>query len=204
MKKKLLIFMLVLGMASVSQGAWTALVVNGSQELDATGLEGTTITIDLVADTDWSAAVIGGIVEASTVDPNGQALAADVVNMGGAVGSQVIYTSAAVNILDSGFQINNVGNLFVTAAAATSAGALSPGTVTISFDYTLPSILSSDYWVAPLIEGETFVYNGGLVVGATYSNLAAQDVLIEGVHIIPEPMTVLLLGLGGLFLRRRR
>ena len=201
--KKLLVLMLVLGMASVSQAAWTGFVVDGYGST-YNGPLGVTIRIDLVADTDWSSTVWGGIVEASAVDANGQALAADVVDMGGAVGSDVIYTSAAVNILDSGFQINYLGNLAVTAAAATSAGALSPGTVTVSFDYTLPSSAGAEWYVAPLIDGETFTYNGGLVVGATYSNLAAVNVPIEGLLIVPEPMTVLLLGLGGLFLRRRK
>ena len=204
--KKLLIFMLVLGMASVSQAAMTAFVVEGyGSEYD--GPLGVTIRIDLIADTAWSGAVIGGIVEADAVNTDSQALASNVVNMGGAVGSAVVYTSTSgVSVLDSGFQINYLGNLVVTVAATTTSDPISSGTVTVSFDYTLPSTLSSDYWVAPLANGELFYYSGGsFAVGESYSALGAEgNVLIEGLHIIPEPMTVLLLGLGGLLLRRRK
>jgi len=204
MMKKLLIFMLVLGVASVSQAALTGFEVDGyGSEYD--GPLGVTIRIDLIADTPWSAAVIGGVVEASAVDTGGQALATNVVNMGGAVGSAVVYTSTSgVSVDESGWQDNYLGNLFCTVSAH-STGAISPGTVTISFDYTLPSTISSDYWVAPLVGGQTYYYSGGsFAPGDSYSNLEAVNVLIGGLHIIPEPMTVLLLGLGGLFLRRRR
>jgi len=209
MMKKLLIFMLVLRMASVSQGAWTALVVNGSQTFDALGLGGTTITIDLIADTDWSGCVFGGVVEASVVDGDNQAYDYDVVDMGGAVGSAVIYTSAAVNIIQSGYPINYLGNLFVTASADITSNPIPAGNVTISFDYTLPSTISpgTDYWVAPLAEGlRIFVGPGdSFTVPASYSTLVGVgDVLIEGLHIVPEPATIVLLGLGVLLLRRRR
>ena len=205
MMKKLLILMLVFGMASVLQADSTGFTVEGyGSEYD--GPLGVSIRIDLAfSGADWSATIWEGIVEASTVNTDGQALAADIVDMGGAVGSAVVYTSAAVAISLSGYQDNYNGNLLSTVAADTSSGALAAPGVSISFDYTLPATASSDWWVAPLKSGETYTYDGGsFTVGATYSNLEATNYPVAGLHIIPEPMTVLLLGLGGLFLRRRK
>ena len=203
--KKLLIFMLVLVMASVSQAQMTAFVVDGyGSEYD--GPFDVTIRIDLIADTLWSGAIIGGVVEASAVNGDGQALTSDVVDKDGAVGSAVIYTSTSgVSIAESGWQDNYNGNLFMTASTSSSGG-VSAGTVTVSFDYTLPESYTSDYWIAPLVNGQTYYYDGGSsTVGETYSDIAgASNVKIEGLLITPEPMTVLLLGLGGLFLYRRR
>jgi len=205
MMKKLLIFMLVLGIASVSQAVWTGFVVDGyGSEYD--GPLGVSIRIDLIADTDWSATVWGGIVEASAVNSDGQADADDVVDMGGAVSTDAVYANAGnVSIGEAGWVDNWVGNLICTVAAS-STGAVSAGVATVSFDYLLPSTASSDWYVAPLIDAELYYYDGGsFAIESTYSDiLGASEVLIEGLHIIPEPMTVLLLGLGGLFLRRRR
>ncbi|GAI45071.1 unnamed protein product [marine sediment metagenome] len=146
MMKKLLILTLVLGMASVSQAVSTGFVIDGSSEYSAT--PGETVRIDLIADTPWSGTDWGGIVEAGAVNTGGQALAADVVNMGGTAGT--VYTSMPnVSVTAAGYALNHLGNLLVTVSAY-STGAISPGTVTISFDYTIGS-LANDYWVAHLV-----------------------------------------------------
>ena len=201
MMKKLLIFMLVLGLASVSQATLTTLVVGGNQQYSGTA--GETISIDLIADTVWSGAVLSSLVEASEVDGDEQALASNVVNMGGVIATPTTSTTG-VTIDAAGYALNYLGNLYVSGAASANP-AVTAGTVTLSFDYTLPSTISSDYWVTPLKPDELFYYSGGsFAVEGTYSNLAAVNVPIEGLHIIPEPMTICLLGLGGLFLRRRK
>jgi len=187
MMKKLLVLMLVLGMASVSQAAWTGFVVGGSSEYSATA--GETIRIDLIANTDWSATTWGGIVEASAVNGDGRALASNVVDMGGAVSTDVVYAGAGnVSIGEPGWLDNYNGNLICTVSAS-STGAILPGDVAVSFDYTIDSGWGgTNYYVAPLVDGQTYYYDGGsFTVGSTYSDIVgAGDVLIEGLHIVPE------------------
>ena len=44
----------------------------------------------------------------------------------------------------------------------------------------------------------------GLVIKNPFQQPIASDVVGAQIHVIPEPMTIALLGLGGLFLRRRK
>ena len=204
--KKVLALMLVLGMATAAQASMTALVVNGSSEYEPT--PGETITIDLIGVTlTWSGCGVGGIVEASAVDGDEQAYDTDVVDMGGSISSPIANTG--VTILAAGYVDNYMGNLSMGISADTTAGAIAAGTPTVSWEYTVSSSwdpdVDGDYWVACLKDGETYYYDGGSqAVGKSYSNLEAVQYLIQGLHILPEPATLALLGLGGLLLRRRR
>jgi hypothetical protein len=61
----------------------------------------------------------------------------------------------------------------------------------------------------PIVAGDHLVINiAGLSEGTTTLNLYASDgtTLLESasITVVPEPMTIALLGLGGLFLRRRK
>ena len=64
------------------------------------------------------------------------------------------------------------------------------------FEFHVPELDPSTYIVIDPVQGS---WNGVFAVAGDADGLA-----YEVLHVIPEPMTIALLGLGGLFLRRRK
>ena len=161
MMKKLLIFMLVLGVASTA----SAVTVLDDIRLD---LSGTTLTVvGLTA----GASFDGGIYdEAVTIES--------------------YTTPKTVN--------SNAGSL--------GAIDLFSGTGYNGFDITVGSTgLEDPAW--PVVAGDWFTveYSGDVGdVMQIYDYGVSATVAVGTLNIVPEPMTIALLGLGGLFLRRRK
>ena len=182
--KKLLIFMLVFVMASLASGA----IEFGFDPSAA--LPGANLTIAFVADT-------GDLINSAYL-----ALISD----GGYGGTA---TPGAWNILmtvanDPGVNGSAYGFGIGEIVAADGAAALGVGVDGLLYDFTYA--IPTDALVGSIITfsiGDIEEY--GLISGA-YNNVGVEVALpgALGVHVIPEPMTVLLLGLGGLFLRRRK
>jgi len=184
MMKKLLIFMLVLGMTSMA-GATLSLVGPSPDPFP-----GDIITVQFTADT-------GDLINSAYL-----ALISD----GGYGGTA---TPGAWNILmtvanDPGVNGSAYGFGIGEIVAADGAAALGVGVDGLLYDFTYA--IPTDALVGSIITfsiGDIEEY--GLISGA-YNNVGVEVALpgALGVHVIPEPMTVLLLGLGGLFLRRRK
>ena len=200
--KNLLILMLVLGLVSVSQAQTIELTVGGSSVYSAT--PGETITIDLIADLSCAG------FELMVVEGDAS-IATAVVDIGG--------TSAALTVGDkmtiSVGYLNNYNGVLFDYYGGYASDPVVPqpaGTVIASFDYTISSAWDgiTEYWVAPLVAGTSYEYMSGSFDSAalSYGNLnvagVPTNVGITGLNIIPEPMTIALLSLGGLALLRRR
>ena len=200
MMKKLLIFMLVLGLASVSQAALVGLEIGGAKEYTATA--GEVITINLVADTPYSSSLLM-VVEGDA------SVATAVVDMDG---TSTLPVGGTGVVITEGYLDNYDGVLFDYVSAGASP-VIAAGSVIMSFEYTVSSgWAGTDFWLAPLATGTSYEWASGSFDTAALSQATLiptgedpiYNVPITGVHIIPEPMTVLLLGLGGLLLRRRK
>ncbi len=201
--KKLLIFMLVLGMASVSQAAIVSFTVDGSSEY--VGTAGETITIDITSDSQCFGFGIGAVAETDGTRSQ--------VNMGGyiagEVGEEEALTEGAEQTLTAAGYVNNYNGLLFDIAAG--YGDTDPCDVIASFTYTIgDSWDGSDYYINALAMDTEYEWMEGEFETATFS-YGALDVEgstvnteIGGLHIIPEPATIVLLGLGGLLLRRRK
>ncbi len=190
MMKKLLILMLVLGMASSAGAAAFSLRIDGSDPgAEHTMLVGNTIDIGIHNDTVGSS------------DDTRQLLA------------YAMILDATVSAVNPRGRWTENENLYIP---PTVSGAPA-NTYSGIMDYTG----GPDYaevWYAELADGiGTHYTQVGLMADFEYMCTAMGDVtvkLMDGttggwldsvtIHQVPEPMTILLLGLGGLFLRRRR
>jgi len=182
--KKLLIFMLVLGMASVANATLTAVapVITGALTWDivgAAGFEKLEATHDATATVNW----------------NGWGLdrAGATVNAIGPINGSSSYTGSLPLNSATPTPYPNAGNLAKVFDGLVSSfpwngwdlveGAIAPSAVTPSsvwYVFDVASTGTIDIWD----------YTGMTIVGT--------------VTVIPEPMTIALLGLGSLFLLRRR
>ena len=181
--KKLLILMLVLGLVSTASALTLRLEYNGSQTAPASVL-GTTITINMLAD--------GALAGINAVD-FGEGTSTGTLSLG----SWIVGTTTSTPGTLSGNDILNASG-----TKTTTGGDWAANTVLYSFDYavsagtvgagTVQMMMSSDDSDRANVGMTTYWYPTGL----SLSPLTIED--------IPEPMTIALLGLGGLFLRRRK
>ena len=202
--KKLLIFMLVLGLASVSQAAVANLTIGGATEI--VGTAGSTYTVQLIADLKCFAVTELMAVEVQNVNTDNQGTSWSASEAVAGTIAALPTAGAGMTISEAGY-LEDKGVLFDWFSEYSIDG-VAAGTVLASFNYTIPTSWGgTDYWIAPLVPGTAYIDILGdpYTAGASSASLFGPvTVGIGGVHIIPEPMTIVLLGLGGLFLRRRK
>ncbi len=197
--KKFVLLMLILGLASYSQAGVIGLYIDGSQEY--AGSAGDIVNIELIADTNCSGVIIDGIVEGDGSISSAQ------IDMGGQLLSVTLNSGLSVIGSDVGYIDNYQGGLY-SVLGASAIPVIPVGEVILTLEYKISDSWdgTTDYWVSPLEVGKTYTYGAGssFTIANNYGNLEAVATDITGVHIIPEPMTITLLSLGGLIALRRR
>jgi hypothetical protein len=197
--KKFLIFMLVLGMTSVASADYIRL------ELDSGTIgAGETIILGLVSDLETAGFNIHTMAEMDALGNQ--------VDMGGAItdvgGDSAVYDHHSnMSIQGDGFIHNYQGALFAVVTGFVSTTAVPPLTPSVKFEYTIDAAWDgTEYTVGPLAEGKTYTWSdsASLTAQESYGDVTGPDDLVIGGLTIPEPMTIALLGLGSLFLLRRR
>jgi len=178
--KKLLVLVLVLAMTQVSWGAF-ARIVNPQNDY----LPSANITIQVVEDTfdvgqfgiNYVNTDNGGTASAPALNARLTEIAP--VNAGTVVNAGGILLQAVIGSVDY---------------FGTIGGDLAAGTVLYTFTYHVPDV--------PYSTMINITFAGVSIADSFYTN-STDAITGVGIHVIPEPMTMGLLGLGGLFLRRR-
>ena len=180
--KNLLILMLVLGLASVAN-AQTGTIRVDPQDAADSYYPSDIITIEIVADYGVGTLTIDDI----TTDTGGTASAP-------ALGTEI----AAGYVVQPGTLVN-AGGILVSDIAGDGGGAMGTvpaGNTVWTFEYHVPDVEEPSTYI-------TIGVNNINMTDQYYGNWVT-DVGSVVIHVVPEPMTIALLGLGGLFLRRRR
>jgi hypothetical protein len=184
------ILVLVLGLASVSQAYIVWFEVDSSTPVPSVGTSGT-IQINLVTDFTcygWQIGLMASTDTAGTIDGSPQD---DAMYGGITVGEGYI-----INSSESGY-----AKLFDCAAGVSTGG--NAAGIQGSFDYVLPSGWIIPFTIGVLPEGTTYhdAWGDEYKADPSYAASATGSVDLPG---IPEPATLLLLGLGAVMLRKRR
>jgi len=187
--KRFVLLVLILCLASASQAGVIGFYIDGEKEYAPTA--GEIVNIELIADEACSSIVIDAIVEGNAN------IATEVIDMDGELLSYTFHPGFN-GIADPGF-IDNYQGVLLDTLSAYAVPSIGAGEVLLTLEYQLSDTWDgvTDYWISPIAEGtHVDIYPPEYVVGPSYGVLEGVDVLITGVHLIPEPMTIALLGLG--------
>ena len=205
MMKKLLILMLVLGLASVANAVTVSIVSGGSSSIEVDVLDlATAVNVDVVCDTAVTLNFSASFTESTTSAAGNSTSVAGTLNgkfdatnlPGGSVDTTTTYGAGTPRyilvhrvsgVINAGSPAIGVGEKLYQDMAITLPGsAVKDDVFTISFARGTPTV------------GGPPPY-GMLIDQVTPATLNALTITV-----VPEPMTILLLGLGGLCLRRRK
>ena len=186
--KKFLILGLVLAIASYAAAATVSLVVD-QEDAKTSYEESDIITINLIG-SGFTAGMPDGFCS----------LTINAIMGPGIASGQTVSDAYLPQMQQDGTAVNNgttliSGPITGTAAMGDYVG-VPNGQAAYTFEYHVPDVPDSTIIT---------LYIDGITVGGSFGapvTLTAVNPL--ELHVMPEPMTIALLGLGGLFLRRRK
>jgi len=211
--KKLLILMLVLGLASTANAVLVTFDAPAEpgcgHGYDRDVLPGALVVVEITADTAVAAGYLVSITESADAE-NASAGMADATGVGAL---HVGFDNAAVN--NTGILRNRLTNLNapqrymlidrIVGGVVGGSPAIAAGQVLYSFEVLVPEDAEfCDNWTITAAIGFGAVSPPPAGYAHTLDATGQVPSVAVTLHAIPEPATIALLGLGSLFLMRRR
>jgi hypothetical protein len=199
--KKLVAIALIAAMATVANAGVSFVASGVDKDLVAPGLQldaGDAVTISMVVSGGTSAGFDVGVID----DGDALGAASDL-----SVNPLLTTQTNPGYVENSDAKDGSIGALISFWGYVTSGTPLAAGATLASFQYTIAATQVGDVTIACAPAGSYWSALDGAAYefGASTAGFGSGVVPIDAVtlNVIPEPMTLGLLGLGGLFLRRR-
>jgi len=187
--KKLLVLIAVLVFSTAAMAGTVSVVVSPPANPEGY-MPSEIITVQLIG---------AGYANTSPATTIGKmAITALTADAGTAEGVGTLHTLLMGSLYQSGTLVNNGGVLISDIIGGLALGVnVGPpdGEALYTFDFHVPEVPYS-----------TIITLGidGIDLKSPFNTQLVADVIPAEIHVVPEPMTIALLGLGGLFLRRRK
>jgi len=197
--KKLLALMLVLVFASSATANTVTIAVTASTGDMDNIMPGDVLTLSCTADFATLAFGFRLITDDAPLTPT---------DLTGAMAAATINASLPMNVKDGSLYLVGAGNVLMDSTGAATDG-LAAGCMPNIMGNPVPAgqvVFSFPYTVSSDMGAGTINISYGGALGWLKENVTNLKTTPSdtGINVVPEPMTVALLGLGGLFLRRRK